>query len=389
MRIGEIQNALREAGIDAWLFFDHHLRDPLAYRVLGFQAPRTPTRRWYYMVPAEGEPRGLVHKIEPGMLDALPGEKIRYASWATQVESLTELLKHTKTVAMQYSPNCAVPYVSMVDGGTVELVRGIGVEVVSSANLVQVFEARWTEAQLESHLEAGKLVDEIRRNAFKLIGDKLRAGQPITEFAVKQFILSSFKDKGLFTDHGPIVAVNANCSNPHYEPEEKGSSAIRQGDFVLIDLWAKFDRPDAVYYDITWTGFCGTNPTPEMVKVFETVRDGRDAGVNRVVSAMAKGEDLRGYQVDDAVRGFITDRGYGEYFFHRTGHSIGTEVHGTGANMDNLETHDERKVIPWTCFSVEPGIYLPEFGVRSEVNVFVGDGKAMTTGEVQRSLVQI
>jgi Xaa-Pro aminopeptidase len=389
MRIDEIQQALREAVLDGWLFFDHHMRDPLAYRVLQFQPPRTPTRRWYYLIPAQGEPRGLVHRIEQGMLDGLPGVKTPYASWPKQVEGLSMLLQGCRKIAMQYSANCAVPYVSMVDGGTLELVRGTGVEVVTSADMVQFFEARWNQAQFQSHIEAGGLVDEIRRNAFRLIGEKQRAGESISEYDIKQFIRRSFAEQNLFTDHGPIVAVNANCSNPHYEPEEQGSSPIMPGDFVLIDLWAKLNQPDAVYYDITWTGFCGKKPKPEMIKVFETVRDARDAAVKRVVEAVKAGEDLRGYQVDDAARNYITERDYGEYFFHRTGHSIGTEVHGTGANMDNLETHDERKIIPWTCFSVEPGVYLPAFGVRSEVNVFVADGTAATTGEVQRELVLI
>jgi len=389
MRIDEIQQALREAGLDAWLFFDHHVRDPLAYRVLQFEAPRTPTRRWYYLVPAQGEPRGLVHRIEAGMLDALPGEKTAYASWTRQVEGLARLLGGVKTVAMQYSPMCAVPYVSMVDGGTLELVRSLGVEVASSADLVQFFEARWSGEQLEAHLEAGRRVDAVRRDAFQLIGARLRAGLPIGEYEVKQFILESFRRDDLFTDHGPIVAVNANCSNPHYEPFENSSAPIRSGDLVLIDLWAKLDRPHSVYYDITWTGFCGATPAGEMVKVFEIVREARDAAVKRVAGAAAQGEDLRGFQVDDAARSVIAAHGYQEFFFHRTGHSIGAEVHGTGANMDNLETHDERKVIPWTCFSVEPGIYLPQFGIRSEVNVFVGQADARTTGEVQQELVLI
>jgi Xaa-Pro aminopeptidase len=262
--------------------------------------------------------------------------------------------------------------------------------VVSSADLVQEFEARWTQHQLDTHLDAGRRVDEVRRSAFALIADALRTNQPLSEFDVKQFILNSFAERGLFTDHGPIVAVNANCSNPHYEPQREGSSPVRPGDFVLIDLWAKLaSDADAVYYDITWTGFCGGIAPARMRNVFETVRDARDRAVAFVVDAVAAGRVLRGFEVDDAARGHIVDKGLGEYFFHRTGHSIGTEVHGTGANMDNLETHDERRLIPWTCFSVEPGIYLPEFGVRSEVNVFVGESDAQTTGEVQRELVLI
>lgn len=389
MRIDEIQAALKEYGLDGWLFFDHHLRDPLAYRVLGFDPPRTPTRRWYYLIPAEGSPRGLVHRIEAGMLDALPGAKAQYASWNMQVQGLRDLLASCRSVAMQYSPHCAVPYVAMVDAGTVELIRSCGVDVVSSADLIQRFEARWSQAQLESHLEAGRRVDEIRRQAFSRIGDALSAGRSICEWDVKRFILESFDREGLFTDHGPIVAVNANASNPHYEPQADSSAPVRPGDFVLIDLWAKLKQPGAVYYDITWTGFCGAAPYAEMVQVFEIVRDARDAAVRRVQEAIAAGEDLLGYQVDDAARGYIAARGYGEYFIHRTGHSIGVEVHGAGANMDNLETHDERRVIPWTCFSIEPGIYLPDFGVRSEVNVFVGEKEAIVTGEAQRELLRI
>jgi Xaa-Pro aminopeptidase len=389
MRIEEIQSALREAELDGWLFFDHHLRDPLAYRVLGFESPRTPTRRWYYLIPAQGEPRGLVHRIEAGMLDALPGSKSLYASWSAQLQGLREMLAGCRRVAMQYSPQCAVPYVAMVDAGTVELVRSCGVEVVSSADLIQRFEAQWSPAQLEAHLEAGRRVDEIRRYAFAWIGEALSAGREIFEWDVKRLILESFSRAGLTTDHGPIVAVNANCSNPHYEPQDSGSARIRKGDFVLIDLWAKLDQPAAVYYDITWTGFCGPAPASKMVEVFEIVRDARDAAVRCVQQAVASAQDLRGYQVDDAARGYIAERGYAEYFLHRTGHSIGVEVHGAGANMDNLETHDERRIIPWTCFSVEPGIYLPEFGVRSEVNVFVGESSATVTGEAQQELVRI
>ena len=289
---------------------------------------------------------------------------------------------------MQYSPLCAVPYVAMVDGGTLELVRDCGVEVVTSANLIQLFEARWSEEQLEMHLEAGRCVDRVRGAAFSKIGESLRSRQTVTEWSVHRFIRDEFEMAGLVTDHGPIVAVNSNMSDPHYEPAEARSAAIGPGDAVLIDMWAKLDKPGAVYYDITWTGFCGE--APEAVRrVFALVRDARDKAVERVQSAVAGGQVLRGFEVDDAARNYIKERGYGEQFVHRTGHSIGEEVHGTGANIDNLETHDERKIIPGTCFSIEPGVYLPEFGIRSEVNVFVGPKDARTTGEVQRELVRI
>jgi Xaa-Pro dipeptidase len=386
MELAKIQQEIRNQKLDGWLFFDHHLRDPLAYRVLGFSVPRTPTRRWYYLIPAEGEPRGLEHRIERGMTGPLPGEKIAYSSWTEQVEGLRKITGGLKRVAMQYSPNCAIPYVSMVDGGTIELVRSVGLEVVSSAELIQAFEARWTAEQLESHLEAGRRVDAVRAAAFQFALARLRDGSALTEMDVKRFVLDGFAKAGMVTDHGPIVGANANASNPHYEPTEESHAAIRMGDLVLLDLWAKLDRPEAVYYDITWTHFLGANPPDEMQKVFEVVTGARDAAVKRVQDAMAGGESLCGFQVDDAARGVIQGRGYGEYFTHRTGHSIGVEVHGNGANMDNLETHDERRITPRTCFSVEPGVYLPAFGIRSEVNVFVGEGEARVTGAIQREL---
>ncbi len=268
MNLEAIQQALAAEGLDGWLFFDHHARDPLAYRILGLPSGRTVTRRWYYLVPASGEPRGLVHNIEAAALDGLPGERSRYSSWTEQVEGLRRMLSGCRRVAMQYSPDCAVPYVSMVDAGTVELVRKAGVDVVSSADLVQQFEARWTKANLEQHLQAGQKVDEIRRDAFRLVGEKLRAGEAITEFAVKQFIRERFASAGLVTDHGPIVAVNENSSNPHYEPEADRTRTIREGDWLLIDMWAKADSPDGVYYDITWTGYCGAAPSSQIAERF-------------------------------------------------------------------------------------------------------------------------
>ncbi len=387
MNVAEIQEQLRAQKLDGWLFFDHHRRDPLAYRVLGFEPESHVTRRWYYLVPAEGEPRGLVHRVERFMLDPLPGEKSPYSSWSEQAQGVERLLAGCRRVAMQYSPMCAIPYVAMVDAGTLELVRGTGVEVASSAELIQYFEARWTPAQLESHLEAGRRVDRVRRAAFEMISERTRNGEAVQEYAVKQFVLEEFRKAGMVTPDGPIVSVNANASSPHYEPTAQVSSPIRRGDFVLLDMWAKLDQRGSVFYDITWTGFCGDTPSDEMRRVFEVVRAARDRAVTRVQEAVAAAGPLCGFEVDDAARGYITSQGYGEYFTHRTGHSIGQEVHGNGANMDNLETHDERRVIPWTCFSVEPGIYLKDFGVRSEVNVFVDDAAARVTGEIQTELL--
>jgi len=389
MLIEEIQSALREEHLDGWLFFDHHQRDPLAYRILKLNPQRVATRRWYYFIPTHGEPKGMVHAIESGVLAGLPGDVRKYSSWSTQLEVLHFLLAGAHRIAMQYSPNCSIPYVSLVDAGTIELVRGAGVEIATSANLVQLFEARWTAQQLEMHLEAGRRVDRARAEGFQKIAAALAAGQTITEWDVNRFIRARFEDSGLVTDHGPIVAVNSNMSDPHYEPEAQGSREIHQGDAVLIDMWAKLDRPSAVFYDITWTGYCGPTPPSTLQNIFEVVRDARDRAIQRVQAAIQRGEVIHGFEVDDAARTYIKDRGFGEYFVHRTGHSIGEEVHGTGANMDNLETHDERRLIAGTCFSVEPGVYLPEFGIRSEVNVYVGATEALVTGEAQQKLVTI
>jgi Xaa-Pro dipeptidase len=386
MDLDRIQEALRREKLDGWLFFDHHERDPLAYRILGFRPARHVTRRWYYLIPASGEPQGVVHRVERGMLDALPGEKLPYSGWQEQHALLTKLLSGSRRIAMQYSPDCAIPYVAMVDAGTVELVRKQGIEVVSSAELVQSFEAALSARQFETHLEAGRRVDRIRAGAFQLIGQRLAAG--IDEISVRDWILKEFDRAGLVTDSGPIVAVNSHAGNPHYGPSSESNRAIRPGDFVLLDMWARLDEPASIFYDITWDGYCG-EPPERIRQVFQLVRDARDQAVRTVERAAASGSEIRGYQVDDAARNYIERHGFGDRFVHRTGHSIGTEVHGTGANMDNLETHDERRIVPGALFSVEPGIYLEDFGVRCEVDVFVREGSAATTGEVQRDLVRI
>jgi Xaa-Pro dipeptidase len=389
MQIASIQSALRAAKLDGWLFFDHHRRDPLTYRILGLPENLQPTRRWYYFLPVEGEPRKLVHRIESGSLDSVPGGKNVYSSWADQQQKLNSLLAGATRIAMQYSPNCAIPYISLIDAGTLELVRATGVEIVTSADLVQEFEARWSAKQFQLHLEAGKLVDKVLREAFDFVREKLRAKHELSEYEVQQYIRRKFSQNGLYSDHGPIVAVNANASDPHYEPSNERTSHIQSGDVLLIDLWAKLAEPDAVYYDITWTGFCGDIIPDAVQKVFAVVRDARKTGSQFVIDRVAQKSAVAGFEVDDAVRGHIEQNGYGEYFFHRTGHSIGTDVHGTGANMDNLESHDERRIIPGSCFSIEPGIYLPEFGIRSEVNVYVGEGSARVTGEQQEEMVHL
>lgn len=389
MRMERIQAELRRLGIDGWLFFDHHERDPLAYRVLELKPSAHVTRRWYYFVPVSGEPRGLVHRIEAGMLDSLPGLKIQYSSWGEQHAGLRSILAGAKRVAMQYSPLCGIPYVANVDAGTVDLVRSQGVEVVSSAELIQIFEARWTPAMVDMHLEAGRRVDRIRGEAFAWIGRNTRAGRPVTEYQAQQFVMQRFADAGLVTDAPPIVAVNKNAANPHYEPIESQCAPIQRNDLVLLDLWAKLNEPDATFYDVTWMAFCGNEPPGRIQDVFAVVVRARDAGVRFVQEAVSARRPIRGFEVDDVVRGHIVTGGLATYFTHRTGHSIGRQVHGNGANMDNLETHDDRLIIPGTCFSIEPGVYLPEFGVRSELNLLVEEHAARVTGELQTQLVLV
>ena len=389
MNVSAIQEQLLDQELDGWLFFDHHHRDPLAYRVLGLDPNLHASRRWYYFVPSKGEPRKLVHRIESRNLDPLEGSKHLYSTWDEQTTRLSELLSGSNRIAMQYSPDCAIPYVSNVDAGTMDLIRATGVKVESSAELIQYFEARLDTAALDSHLAAGVLVDEIRRKAFDFVGDALRDNQFVAEWDVAAFVLQAFGRERLLTEHGPIVAVNEHSSDPHYEPSAARSTAIHRGDFLLLDLWAKFEHSGAIFYDVTWTAFCGDNAPSEMTQVFEIVRNARNAAVERVKTAYQLNEKLCGYQVDDAAREVIRESGFGDRFVHRTGHSIGVDIHGNGANMDNFETHDVRRVLPWSCFSVEPGIYLDHFGVRSEVNVFIDVTTPRVTGEQQRNLVLI
>ena len=383
-----IQAALREAKLDGWLFYDHHRRDPIAYRVLGIN-PVMCTRRWYYLIPSEGEPGKLVHRIEANNLGGLAGTEERYSSWREQREGLARLLHGKARVAMQYSALNNIPYVGLVDAGTVELVKSCGVEIVSSADLVQQFESRWSEEQWQSHLAAGQVVHESVWRAFAAIRHAVRAGSDISEYDVQQEMMRVFEAGGLVTDEPPCVAVNANSSNPHYSPSAEGSLPIHAGDFVLIDVWGKQNKPGAVYFDITWTGFVGQTVPERHTKVFNVVREARDAAIRLVQKSLEADRILYGYQVDDAAREVIDRNGYGTFFVHRTGHSIGEDVHGNGANMDNFETHDERRIISRTCFSIEPGIYLREFGVRSEVNVYTGARGARVTGEIQEAVVPI
>jgi Xaa-Pro dipeptidase len=387
MDLAAIQAALRERGFDAWLFYDHHHRDPIAYRVLGLSESLFVTRRWFYVIPAQGEPAKLVHRIEAGHLDSLPGIKRQYSAWQELAENLKTCLAPYKNVAMQYSPNNAVFYVGLVDAGTVEMVRSFGKNLVSSADLVARFEAMLTDDQLKTHFEARDAIDRITAAAFQEIGQRVR-GRGTHEFEMQQWIMEAFAREGLQTEDPPIVAVNTHSGDPHYEPRAERSTPMKEGDFVLLDIWGKCNKPGAAYYDITWTGFVGKSPSDEQRKVFKVVAGARDAAVARVKAGIASGK-LAGWEVDRAARDHIQAAGYGDKFIHRTGHSIATTVHGNGANMDDFEVHDERTVLPNTLFSIEPGVYLPEFGVRSEVNMLVRKGSAEVTGRIQNEIVII
>lgn len=388
MNLPAIQAALRERNIDAWLFYDHHHRDPIAYRVLGLPESLMATRRWYYLIPAEGEPLKLVHRIEASHLDSLPGKKAQYSGWQELFAQIKVLLSSYRDIAMQYSPNNLVFTLSLVDAGTVEMIRGLGKNVVSSGDLVALFEATLTEEQIKTHFAARDALDKITPAAFQEIGRQVRNGGT-NEFKIQQWIMNAFERENLVTVDAPIVGVNAHSGDPHYEPHAEGSSPIKEGDFVLLDIWAKQNKPGAVFYDITWTGFVGKNPSSRMIEVFNTVRDARDAGIKAVEQGIGAGKNMAGWQVDRAARDHIKKAGFGEYFIHRTGHSISTEIHANGANMDDLEIHDERQLLPNSLFSIEPGVYLPEFGVRSEINMLVRQNSAEVTGNIQREIVII
>jgi Xaa-Pro dipeptidase len=393
MNLEAIQAAVREAGFDGWLFYDHHHRDPIAGRILELDEKAHVTRRWYYFVPAEGEPRKLVHRIEQGRLDSLPGGKGLYSSWQELAAGLKAMLYGARLLAMQYSPNNAIMYVSMVDAGSVEFLRGLGKQIVSSADLVSQFEAVLNEEQVASHAAAQKAIDTVLAEGWQKIARTLRpaAGKAgaLTEFEMVQWLSSAMRNEGLVWENGPNVSANANSSDSHYEPTAERTAPINEGDFILIDIWGRLEKPGSIFYDITWTGVVGREPAEKEQLVFETVRNARDAAIAAVEQAFATGRPIRGFEADDAARAVIRAAGFGEFFTHRTGHNIAQELHGSGAHLDNLETHDERLILPNTCFSVEPGIYLPEFGVRSEVNMLTAPGKAWVTGKIQQELVRI
>ena len=386
--INGMQSDLRAAKLDGWLFYDFRGRDPIAQNILQLP-PGMRTRRWYYFVPAKGAPRKLVHKIETESLASLPGVTLFYAEQGELRKNLGKLVGRGKKIAMQYSPKNAIPYVAMVDAGTIELVRSVGAKVVSSADLVQKYEACWSPAQLESHLAAGVIIDRVVREAFQLAAKNVREKNIFTEYNLQQWIRKEFDAAGIATEMGPDVAVGPHASDPHYGPSPETASPIREGDLLLLDVWGKTKEAGSVYYDITWVGYLGAKVPEKMAKVFGIVREARDKAVELIQSSVAKGKPLQGWQVDNAARKVIEKAGYGKYFFHRTGHNIGQSVHGNGVNMDGLETHDVRHLIPKTCNSIEPGIYLPEFGIRSEVNVYVGEKEARVTGAVQKEILAL
>ncbi len=394
MDLDAIRSALREQKVDGWLFYDHHHRDPIAYHILGLSDSLHVTRRWYYLIPAEGEPQKLVHRIEAGRLDPLPGTKAVYSSWQELESQLKTTLAPYEKLAMQYSPRNAIMYVSMVDAGTVELLREFGKTIVSSSDLVSHFEAVLSAERIASHYEAQRVIDDVLMEGFKEIGRRVRpvnggSSAGTTEYAMVQWLSEAMRRGGLIWENSPDVAVNENTSDSHYAATEAATKPIRDGDFVLIDIWGRVNHPDSVFYDITWTGVVGREPSPREQLVFETVRNARDAAIATVQSAFSTGRPIAGWEADDAARGVIRDAGFGEFFTHRTGHNIATDIHGSGAHLDNLETHDERLLLPFTCFSVEPGIYLPEFGVRSEIDMMTSADKAEVTGMIKTELLRI
>jgi|SRR5579871_112770 Xaa-Pro aminopeptidase len=386
--LSEMQSDLRAAGMHGWLFYDFRGRDPIAHRILQLP-PGMRTRRWFYFVPAKGTPKKLVHRIETESLAAVPGDTLYYSAQEELRGNLKKLIGRATRIAMQYSPKNEIPYVSMVDAGTIELVRSTGAKVISSADLVQKYEAVWSPEQLDSHLYAAKHVDRIVAEAFQRAARGVREKRHETEYSLQQWILEQFAAAELMTEEGPDIAVNAHASDPHYGPSPDRPTQIKERDLLLLDVWAKRNTPGSVYYDITWVGYLGAKPPEKIAKVFNTVRDARDKAVDLILTSIAKGKPLQGWQVDKAARAVIEKAGLGKYFFHRTGHNIGTSVHGNGANMDGIETHDVRHLIPGTCTSVEPGIYLPEFGIRSEVNVFIGEKEARVTGAIQKELLAL
>ena len=393
-RVRRIQDALREDGVPAWLLFDFHGSNPISRKVVGMvsgsDGPKT-TRRWFYLVPAQGEPVKIVHRIEPASLDHLPGEALVYLRWQELRDALATAVGRVpgpkRAVAMEYSPDAALPYLSRVDAGTVEMVRAAGAIVVSSADLAQRFDGALAPEAREDHRRSGLVLNGIMAAAFARVRDRVQAGAPLTEISLQAWILERFQAEGLVADDPPAVAVNDHAGDPHFTTRAESDRALKRGDLIMIDAWGKRSTPGSVYADYTQVAMIDSSVPDKHAEVFAAVRDARDAAIETVRSAVRAGKPIRGCDVDDAARGVIQARGYGDRFLHRTGHSIGEEVHSNGVHLDNLETRDERRLIDGTLVSVEPGIYLPEFGIRSEVNLLIDRGEAIVTTEpYQREL---
>jgi Xaa-Pro dipeptidase len=387
--IAAIQTALRETDLDGWLLYDFHGANPIARHVVGLDArAKLTTRRWYYLIPARGAPRALVHRIERDSLEHLPGSRNEYTGRAQLAAGLVALLSGMARLAMEYSPRCAIPYLSRVDAGTVDGVRELGIEVVSSGDLVQRFEALWDAEALESHRDASTRLYGIKDRAFEMITGQV-AGGTLTEYAVQTAMSGWFADEGLVTDSPPVVAAEASSGNPHYLPTAKRHLPIRTDELVLIDLWGKMDRPGAVFADITWVGYTAPRVPDDYAAVFAVARDARDAAVALVRDRARSSTPPCGWEVDRAARGVIEAAGHGEHFVHRTGHSLGESVHGNGVHMDDYETRDDRRLLAGTGFTIEPGIYLDRFGVRTEVNMYVDTHDAMVTGPMQQEILAL
>lgn len=385
-----VQRALRAEGLDAWLLYDFHGSNPIAAKLAGLVGgAHMTTRRWYYLIPAAGEPRGLVHAIERHNLDGLPGEKTVYAGRHELDAELSRLLADVSRVAMEYSPDCAIPYLSRVDAGTAEAVRRRGVEIFSSGDLVQQFEAAWDAAQLASHRSASEALYRIKDRAFAAAASALHDRPPLTEYALQQQMVAWFEQEGLVSDSPPVVAIGANAGNPHYLPTAEHTRPIVADEVLLLDLWGK--RPDsgAVFADITWVGLTGKTVPAEPARAFRAVAEARDTAVALVEEASRTGRDLRGWEVDRAARTVLEKAGYADHILHRTGHSLGESVHGNGVHLDDYETHDDRRVLPGTGFTIEPGLYFETFGVRTEINMFRGAQDAVVTGPRQMEIITL
>ena len=386
--VAAIQSSLREDGLDGWLLYDFHGSNPIARGVTVMDATaKLTTRRWYYLIPARGEPRSLVHVIEPSSLAHLPGTRQLYAGRHELADGLKKILGGCNRLAMEFSPLGAIPYISRVDAGTVDAIRAHGVEVVSSGDLVQRFAAVWDESALKTHQQASASLYRIKDRAFDLVGERLRSGKPTNEFQIQQAMVGWFEEEGLVTDCPPVVAARENSGNPHYLPTAEQSRPITPGDPLLLDLWGKVPTTGAVFADITWVAYAGSDVPEEYAKAFAVVASARDAAVTLVETSAAHGEPLHGWQVDRAARDVIEAAGLGSHFVHRTGHSLGETVHGNGVHMDDYETHDDRRLLPGTGFTIEPGTYFKTFGIRTEINMFVGRDHAIVTGPVQTAIV--